>query len=361
MKAVRHIPTIILSYLVYLWMPEVTWYQISTSAVGIYDLLNLPAAEGAAAATAYEYMIDMSNVANTSVTDVETEHVRAYYNVINRMLAVADIEKLYIPPQLDAKKGLYQNQFLVEKQVFDMLGAKMPIGADSNLLDMGCGRGRISQHAARASGAKVQGYNIDDSQVQNAIEYAEATGMSERLDFRVGDHHKPLPYPDASFDGAFSFQAVWPFFKAGELDQIVRELWRVLKPGARYSCSEYLLTPEFDPTDAEHMALHKLFLPTLAATQSRYPAEVTQAFERAGFQIVMSAPSKAPAWPLTDQKTDLFLFMRSIVMGLAKFGLVPAWVTQCIDNLLKGGVAWAEAEKMKIADLNWRITVEKPL
>ena len=32
-----------------------------------------------------------------------------------------------------------------------------------------------------------------------------------------------------------------------------------------------------------------------------------------------------------------------------------------MDNLLKGGQAWAEAEKAKLADLNWQIIAEKPL
>ena len=31
-----------------------------------------------------------------------------------------------------------------------------------------------------------------------------------------------------------------------------------------------------------------------------------------------------------------------------------------VDNLLKGGQAWAEAEKAKLADLNWQINVRKP-
>ena len=35
--------------------------------------------------------------------------------------------------------------------------------------------------------------------------------MASRLDFKVGDHHKRFAYPDASFDGAYSIQAIWPF------------------------------------------------------------------------------------------------------------------------------------------------------
>ena len=33
---------VLLAYLAYIWLPSVTWYQISTSAQGVYDLVNLP-------------------------------------------------------------------------------------------------------------------------------------------------------------------------------------------------------------------------------------------------------------------------------------------------------------------------------
>ena len=48
----------------------------------------------------------------------------------------------------DASKGIFENQLLVEQSIFDELG---DIGSESTLLDMGCGRGRIAQHAARAT------------------------------------------------------------------------------------------------------------------------------------------------------------------------------------------------------------------
>jgi sterol 24-C-methyltransferase len=77
--------------------------------------------------------------------------------------------------------------------------------------------------------------------------------------------------------------------------------------------------------------------------------------------LILSAPSLAPAWPLTDQKTDLFLWMRSAVIGFTKVGVLDPWATVLVNNLLKGGVAWADAEKAKIADLNWRIVAVKPM
>lgn len=137
-------------------------------------------------------------------------------------------------------------------------------------------------------------------------------------------------------------------------------MFRVLKPGARYSCSEYLLTPHFDWEDPEHVRLHRLYLPTLAATRSCYPSDVCAALERAGFRIVLSAPSKGPAWVLCEQKRDLIWGARRVVRLLTALWLCPAWVEQLLSNLQLGGQAWTDAEKRKIADLNWRIVAEKP-
>ena len=40
--------------------------------------------------------------------------------------------------------------------------------------------------------------------------------------------------------------------------------------------------------------------------------------------------------------------------------LMPAWVEESLDLLQTGGQSWTDAEKAKIADLNWRIVAEKP-
>ena len=346
-----------ISYTVYI---NVSWYQLKTAYTGVGRLLSMPQEDIDKCIEAYKYL-QVVSVNNDSDTAVETEHVRAYYNVLNEVLSIADIEKMYIPPQLDARKGLFENQLLWEQHVFGTLNHSLAVGRGSKVLDIGCGRGRIAHYLATLHGVKVSGFNIDANQVENAKEYAAETKMDHLLDFKVGDHHLRFDYPDNSFDGAYSFQAIWPFFKISELDFTAKEIARVLKPGGVYTCGEYLLTPHFDWENDEHRDLHKVFLPTLAATQSNYPADVTAAFERAGLKVILSAPSRAPAWPLTDQKTDLFLMFRFIVVGLTKIGISPVWVETLINNLLLGGQAWVAAEKMKIADLNWQIIVQKPL
>ncbi len=331
-------------------------YRIKTAFIGLKRLATLSEEDKQGCVDAYRFFQRMQAGEKTSTED-ETKAVADYYKVLNNMLSVFDLEKLYIPPLLNESEGLYGNQLLCEQAVLDELGLEKP--RQSHLLDMGCGRGRISHYFATLTGGQVSGYNIDPNQIENAIDWAAETQMSDRLHFKVGNHHEPLDYETGTFDGCFSFQAVWPFFKKDELDAHAREMYRVLKPGARYSCSEYLLTPYFDWNNEEHATLHKAFLPTLAATQSMYPADVCAALERAGFEILISAPSKSEAWPLCEQKRDLILMGRRVVRGLEAIRVLPPWVEESLDLLQTGGQAWTDAEKAKIADLNWRIVAQK--
>ncbi len=332
------------------------WYRLKTAANGLKRLATLSDDDKQACVDAYKFFQRMQAGEETSTED-ETRAVADYYKVLNNMLSVFDLEKLYIPPQLDESEGLYGNQLLCERAVLEQLNLQRP--STSHLLDMGCGRGRISHHFATLTGGRVSGYNIDPNQLDNAVEWAAECGMSDRLHFQVGDHHKPLEYDSDSFDGCFSFQAVWPFFKKEELDAHAEEMFRVLKPGARYACSEYLLTPHFDWDNEEHVALHRSYLPTLAATQSMYPADVCAALERAGFTVLLSAPSKSEAWPICEQKRDLILGGRKVVRALQAVRILRPWVEELLGLLQTGGQAWTDAEKAKIAVLNWRIVAEK--
>lgn len=104
----------------------------------------------------------MQNGTRKSNTAEETEHIRAYYTVLNNVLAIADIEKMYIPPLLHthSKEGLFQNQMVYEKMLFETLN----VGDAPHVLDIGCGRGRISHHFATwHPKSKVSGFNIDQN------------------------------------------------------------------------------------------------------------------------------------------------------------------------------------------------------
>ena len=142
-----------------------------------------------------------------------------------------DLEKLYIPPQLDRDQGLYGNQILCERALLDDLALEAP--ASSHLLDMGCGRGRIAHHLASLTGGQVSGYNIDPDQIENAIGWAARVRHDRPTPLPGREPPRSAAYESETFDGCYSVQAVWPFFKKDELDAHAEEMFRVLKPGAR--------------------------------------------------------------------------------------------------------------------------------
>ncbi len=57
---------------------------------------------------------------------------------------------------------------------------------------------------------------------------------------------------------------------------------------------------------------------------------------------------------------SLFSTIRCVVVrGLEKVRVAPAWIEESLELLQTGGEAWNQAERAKIADLNWRIVAEK--
>jgi len=144
----------------------VDWYRAKTALIGLKRLATLPQEDKQACVDAYRFFQRMQAGEKTQTKD-ETKAVAAYYKVLNNLLSVFDLEKLYIPPMLDDSEGLYANQLLCERAVLNELDLEKP--GESHLLDMGCGRGRIAHYFATLTGGQVSGYNIDPNQIENAI------------------------------------------------------------------------------------------------------------------------------------------------------------------------------------------------
>jgi SAM-dependent methyltransferase len=100
--------------------------------------------------------------------------------------------------------------------VFDELA----VGAGVRLVDIACGSGLAASYAARR-GAVVSG--LDASEALVGI----ARARTPEADFRVGDMFA-LPFPDASFDVAASFNGIWK-----GCETALAEVRRVLVPEGR--------------------------------------------------------------------------------------------------------------------------------
>jgi geranyl diphosphate 2-C-methyltransferase len=112
--------------------------------------------------------------------------------------------------------------------LLDHLGA---IEAGDRLLDGGSGRGGTSLMAHRRFGCQVDGVSISQYQVEFANQQAEAHGVADRVRF----HFRDMLDTGMPTGG---FRAVWTNETTMyvDLDDLYRELARLLQPGGRYVC-----------------------------------------------------------------------------------------------------------------------------
>ena len=97
------------------------------------------------------------------------------------------------------------------------------------LVDLGCGRGGPGLWLVRETGARLVGLDFSPKGIALATRTAERFALPTPAQFRVASFDA-TGLPDASADGVVSVDGL-PF--APDRDAALRELRRVLRPGAR--------------------------------------------------------------------------------------------------------------------------------
>ena len=108
--------------------------------------------------------------------------------------------------------------------VVDKMLEMAKVGRGDVLYDLGCGDGRIVVTAAQKHGARGVGIDIDPRRIEEARQNAEQAGVTEQVEFRVGN----------LFQSDFSRASVVTLYLLPEINQKLRpQLWRQLKVGTR--------------------------------------------------------------------------------------------------------------------------------
>jgi ubiquinone/menaquinone biosynthesis C-methylase UbiE len=112
-----------------------------------------------------------------------------------------------------------------------------------HVLDAGCGPGETAVHLANEYGVRVTGITVSRFEIDRAARRAAAGGVADAITFEYGDF-MGLSYPDGTFDAVLALESLQ---NAPELDVVLGELYRVLRPGGRISFSDFSLTGLGDP------------------------------------------------------------------------------------------------------------------
>jgi ubiquinone/menaquinone biosynthesis C-methylase UbiE len=146
-----------------------------------------------------------------------------------------------------------------------------------SVLEIGSGSGRYALYVAETARCQVVGLDVNAEGVRNASALAERQNLSAQLRFQLCDVSQPLPFADASFDALYSNDVFCHI--PGRL-ALLRELWRVLKPGGRMIFSDALVvggTLSNQEIATRSLIGYYLFVP---------PGENEKLIEAAGFRLL---------------------------------------------------------------------------
>ncbi|KAE9400369.1 S-adenosyl-methionine-sterol-C-methyltransferase [Gymnopus androsaceus JB14] len=279
----------------------------------------------------------------------------SYYSVLNHLCALGEVEKMYIPPVMNTHAGILDNQLLYE----EFVAREIELKAGDRVLDLGCGRGRVAAHMSKYAGVHVTGLNLDADQLASARAFASKRKLP--LEFIQQDFNVlPLKLESESFDAFYQIQAL---SLCKDLPATFREIYRVLKPGAKLSLLDWVSLPAYDAKNPEHAELMRRIKPLIGAVGTPTAEKFQAALEEAGFRVLKSDNASIDGLqaPLIERADGYFRRLQSLVLALVKLHVLPPHFKTLMLRLTQDGQAFIQADRMRLITTSYHILAEKPL
>ncbi|MFS8025209.1 putative methyltransferase [Helianthus anomalus] len=258
------------------------------------------------------------------------DFVNVFYDLITDMYEYLWGQSFHFSPSIKGKTRLESTR-IHEEMLADLMGAN----SSQKILDVGCGVGGPMRAIAAYSGSHIVGITINEYQVTRAKAYNEKAGLDEHCEVVCGNFLK-MPFEDESFDGAYSIEATC---HAPKLEDVYREIFRVLKPGSMYVSYEWVTTELYNSEDPEHVEIiHGIEIGNALPRLRRY-SDIAEVAKRVGFEVVKEKDlAKPPAgvWWSRLRKTKFSNWKkRMMVMVLEKLGFVAKGTGEVQEMLLR--------------------------
>ncbi len=276
-----------------------------------------------------------------------SEELEQYYRIIHLLCTLGSVEKMYMPPVLNAKKSVMENQILLEEK----MAKDLNVGPGAKVLEIGCGCGAIATSMAEITGATLYGTNIDASQ----IEKAWLNPALDKNNFQVSDFNTRFPFEDNTFDALYAIQ---PMTYISDVDFTMSEIHRVLKPGGVFGFNDVAALDAYDRDNQSHRLLIQHTRELTAFGGFWHYKFWEDAFKNAGFNVLESTGQ--PAVENIKKEVALYDKYEVAFAFLSTIRLLPRKIFLLIQRMHANCESYIKAEEQGLISLNWYSIMQKP-
>jgi sterol 24-C-methyltransferase len=276
-----------------------------------------------------------------------SNELQELYKVIHLLCTLGSVEKMYMPPEIDSKQSVLQNQILFEQIVANDL----KLNEGDRVLELGCGCGAIAEHIASLTGAIPYGMNLDKSQIEKSWKNPNLATPN----FTVGDFNKPLEFEDDFFDAIYAIQ---PLTYVSDHEFTFKEVFRVLKPGGMFVINDVAALDAYDRENEHQKTLIQHTRELTVFGGFWYYKYWEDSLAKAGFALISSVGR--PAVEMIKKEVSLFDKYEAVFKFLSKIHLIPKKTNALMQRMNENSQSYIQAEEEELLTLNWHCVGQKP-
>ncbi|OAY63588.1 24-methylenesterol C-methyltransferase 2-like [Ananas comosus] len=263
-----------------------------------------------------------------SAADKVPAFVDTFYNLVTDIYEWGWGQSFHFSPSVQGSSHRDATR-LHEERVAELVRA----GPGQRVLDVGCGVGGPMRAIAARSGAHIVGITINEYQVARARAHNRKARLDAQCEVVCGNFLQ-MPFPNASFDGAYSIEATC---HAPRLQDVYAEVFRVLRPGGLYVSYEWVTTPLYRAADPDHVDTIQGIERGDALPGLRAQDEIAAIAAEVGFEVLqerdLALPPAGPWW--TRLKMGRIAYWRNhiVVSVLTLLRIAPKGVVEVHEML----------------------------